>query len=202
MSTDAGDDRERYLRKMSDRLHDRFLERPAFLDLDFIRAEIKKLDSQIDEFLANGQAWPAIRSRLGDPAEYADTVFASRLLSPEVEKQGARPHVLVTVLKILFVIAPINFFVAVGPLLVSFLVLLAGWIVAAIVVVVPILLLVRFAIEAMPGIGASEVALLIAIFAFGQLMALVMMLVSRLLFWCIWTWLGWNIAFLRAEPRR
>lgn len=200
MSTDSGDDRERYLRKMSDRLHDRFLERPAFLDLEFIRAEIKKLDAQIDEFLANGLTWIAVRNRLGDPTEYADAVFASRLLSPEIDSRGKRPSVLVTVLKILFVIAPVNFLVAVGPLLVGLIVLIVGWILAAVVVVAPVLFLVHFALQSLHGIGVAEICLLVAIFAFGQLLALFMMIISRLLFWAVWSWLGWNISFLRAEP--
>ena len=200
MSSESGDDRERYLRKMSDRLHDRFLERPAFLDLEFIRAEIKKLDAQIDEFLANGMAWVAVRNRLGDPAEYADAVFASRLLSPEIDSRGTRPSVLVTVLKILFVIAPVNFLVAVGPLLVGLVVLIVGWILAVVVVVAPILFLVHFALESLHGVGIAEICLLVAVFALGQLLALFMMIVSRLLFWAVWSSLGWNIAFLRAEP--
>ena len=143
MSESTGDDRERFLKKMSDRLHDRFLERPAFLDLEFIRAEIKKLDSQIDEYLANGLTWDAARSRLGDPVEYADAVFASRLLSPAV--QGSRPSIFVTVLKILFVIAPINFLVAIGPLLIGLIVLILGWIASVFAVIGPVVLLVHFA---------------------------------------------------------
>jgi uncharacterized membrane protein len=200
----ARDDRERYLRKMSDRLHDRFLEKPAFLDLEFIRSEIKKLDSQIDTFLVNGLSWERVRGRLGDPAEYADAVFASRLLSPEVNTQGSRPGVLATVLKILFVVAPVNFLVAVGPLLLGLIVLVLGWLASALVIVVPSLLLARFAFDSAPssGIGLAEVFLLIGAFAFGWLLALFMMIVSRLLFWAVWTWLGWNIAFLRAEPRK
>lgn len=197
-----GDDRERYLRKMSDRLHDRFLEKPAFLDLEFIRSEIKKLDSQIDAFLASGLSWERVRARLGDPSEYADAVFASRLLSPEVNTQGSRPGVLATVLKILFIVAPVNFLVAVGPLLLGLIVLVLGWLASALVVVVPSLLLARFAFDSLRGIGLAEIFLLIGVFAFGWLLALFMMIVSRLLFWAVWTWLGWNIAFLRAEPRK
>ena len=201
MSVETGDDRERYLRKMSDRLHDRFLERPAFLDLAFIRTEIKKLDSQIDELLAGGLTWERARTRLGDPAEYADAVFASRLLSPAIDTSGARPSILMTVLKVLFVVAPVNFLMAIGPLLLGLLILVIGWVVSAVVVVAPILILIQFAIAAFKNIGAAEIFLLIAIFSFGQLLALLMMLISRFLFRVVWAWLGWNIKFLRSEPR-
>ena len=195
-------DRERYLRKTSDRLHDRFLERPAFLDLDFIRHEIKKLDSQIDEQLASGLTWPTVMNRLGDPSEYADAIYAQRLLSPQVGSQAPRSSVLLTVLKVLFVVAPVNFIFAIGPLLLGLLILILGWVASAVVVVGPLMMLLHFALIKAAAVGAAEVLFLIAVFAFGQLAALFMMLVSRVIFCAVWTWLGWNIAFLRAEPRR
>jgi uncharacterized membrane protein len=202
MGDTTGDDRERYLRKMSDRLHDRFLERPAYLDLGFIRGEINKLDSQIDDLLASGLTWERARGRLGDPAEYADAVFASRLLSPALKTEGVRPSILMTVLKVLFVIAPVNFLVAVGPLLIASSIVIIGWAASAAIVVGPVLILVHFALTSLNGVGLADVFLLIAIFAIGQLMALLMIVISRIVARAVWVWLRWNIAFLRSEPRK
>lgn len=191
-------DRERYVRKMSDRLHDRFLERPAFLDLDFIRAEVKKLDSQIDAWMTDGQSWSTISSRLGDPSEYADALFASRLLSPSVH--APRTSVLGIVLKILLVVAPVNFIFAIGPLLVGLVLLFAGWVISLCGVIAPLVLGGHFVIAG--GVHAADYLFLLAVASLGALAALLMLIVSRLMVWAVWTWLGWNIAFLRAEPRK
>lgn len=193
------DDRERYLRKMSDRLHDRFLEKPAFLDLEFIRREIKKLDSRIDEFLASDQTWPMVRDRLGDPVEYADAVFASRLLSGTREGRAGGSSVMWTVLKILFVIAPVNFLVAIGPLLLGGSLLLVGWLIGLVAAVAPVLVFIFFVLNSFGSVGVAEVALLFSLLAFGQLLALAMVALSRLFFSVVWSWLNWNVKFLRAE---
>jgi hypothetical protein len=200
----SSDDRETYLRTMSDRLHDRFLERPAFLDLEFIRLEVKRLDSQIDTFVTAGQGWPVIRNRIGDPVDYADAIFAQRLLSPTVAGQAARPSILVTVLKVLFVVAPVNFIFAIGPLVIAFVVLVSGWLFATAVVIAPLGFIVHFYASvdrsSLPSIGLSEILFLISVFAFGQMIILFMLLISRLIGSLVWSWLGWNLAFLRAEP--
>jgi uncharacterized membrane protein len=138
---------------------------------------------------------------LGDPAEYADSVFATRLLSADVQGRASKPNVLMTVLKILFVIAPVNFLIAIGPLLVGLIVLLIGWIVGAVILVSPLFLLGRFAYEKPSGIGVADIFLLIAVFALGQILMLAMLFLSRLLSKTVWAWLSWNVAFLRAEPR-
>jgi uncharacterized membrane protein len=194
-------DRERYVQMTSDRLHDRFLERPAFLDLDFIRSEMKKLDSRIEVQLALEQPWAMIMNRLGEPTEYADAIYAKHLLSPEVAAKAPRSSLVVTVLKILFVIAPVNFIFAIGPLFIGVLIFVLGWIASAILVIGPLMFLVRFALVRVAEIGSAEVLFLIALFALGQLFALFMMIVSRAIFAAVWAWLGWNINFLRAEPR-
>ncbi len=195
-------DRERYLRKTSDRLHDRFLERPVFLDLEVIRVEIKKLDAQIGQRLASGQTWPTVMNRLGDPSEYADAIYAQTLLSPQLALKAGRTEILIIVLKVFFVVAPVNFIFAIGPLLIGLLLLVFGWVGAALFVVGPVVVIIQLALVKAVATGAAEVLFLIALFAFGQLAALFMISASRLIFRAVWAWLDWNIRFLRAEPRR
>jgi hypothetical protein len=102
----------------------------------------------------------------------------------------------------LFVVAPVNFIFAIGPLLVGFLLFMTGWIASAAVVLIPLGLLVHFAWISFVGIGAADVLLLLAVFALGQLAALSMVSISRLMARAVWAWLNWNISFLRAEPSR
>lgn len=79
---------ERFIRKMSDRLHDRFLERPAGLDLDFITSQTAELTRRIEAELDQGRELPKILSALGEPADYADRVFD---LGPAREATASRP---------------------------------------------------------------------------------------------------------------
>lgn len=195
-------DRERYLRKTSDRLHDRFLEQPAFHDLDVIRSEIKKLEMQIEESMASGLSWSVVMNRLGEPTEYADAVYAQILLGPGRFAKVSQPSVLLTVLKILLITAPINFLFALGPLIFSSLMLVIGWVVSVIVILAPLLVGVDLAITKPVSLGLAEILFLIAAFSLGSLVALAMIGVSRFVFWMIWKWLGWNIAFLRSGPGR
>lgn len=191
------DEKERYLRSMSDRLHDRFLERPAFLDLDFIRSEIKKLEATLDAHLAKDLPWPSVVDRVGDPQDYADAVFASRLLSPDASLGKQKASIAVVVLKILFIVAPVNFLMAAGPLLFTLIIALAGWILAFIAFIGPL----AISLHARRDLGFSDLAFLVAASSLGLVSLLIMLRVTRVSAKIIWAWLGWNIAFLRGESR-
>ena len=73
---------ERYLKILRDRLYDRFLERPALLDLGFINLQVKKVDELIASELAEGRGLQSIYRMLGEPSDYANQLYAQFLAGP------------------------------------------------------------------------------------------------------------------------
>lgn len=73
MQVDA--DRERYLKQLENRLYDRFLERPALLDLKFIRLQIENVDSLIAAELAKGREPLEVLRSMGEPKDYANQLY-------------------------------------------------------------------------------------------------------------------------------
>ena len=86
MQVDAN--RDRYLKTLSDRLHDRFLERPALLDLGFIRQQLQKVESLIAIELAKGLDAKSVYRSLGEPNDYADKLYAQFLAGPHGPDKG------------------------------------------------------------------------------------------------------------------
>lgn len=195
--------KDEYLRKLGQLLeNDRG--RLSASEIDEILAETR---AHFDEGLRHGKTEPMIGEALGDPRMVAEGYLAQALVRPPTEARSlsVRSTIFLRVMKALFIVAPLNFFLALVPILICLTLVPTGWAVSIAVAIASLAGLVVATGVAIPGLAASGWFTVSAIFLWLAGIGLGlwgMVLMAKITEWTVrglWHWIRWNTRIIMSN---
>lgn len=170
---------------------------------------LRDTSEHFEHALSAGKSTEAVIAALGAPGKLAEGYTAQSLIKsppPQGTPISSGSLTLFRVMKTVFILAPANFFMFLGPFLIMVSFVVAGWFTAFAIGAVSLWAAGQFLTAGMgAGAGvASVLGLAVLFFVLGVFGAavtglLVMLKISEWTFRLIWSWLRWNLNFFMAS---
>ncbi len=172
------------------------------------QVEIEEIIRRTDEAFRSGtkaeKLEGEIAESLGPARQLAEGYVARSLLKNEASESSisAGSLVLFRVMRVVFILAPLNFLMMLGPFLVLVAIIFGGWISSIGLTVMAFLACAQTAAMSalMSGpLGFSIIFFCLGCLAIGILLGLGMMKLTSLFYRLIWNWIRWNINFVMVS---
>jgi uncharacterized membrane protein len=176
-------------------------------DIDEILSDT---EAHFEEALRKGKPLDEVAKALGEPRVLAEGYLAQALAKPPVEKRSISSSslILFRLMKAIFIVAPLNFFVAVIPFMVTAAMIFAGWVVsislsvaagAALFLAPSPDSVLPTAVSNQAFLGLSAILFWTSAVGLGLLGCLTMAKLTEWAGRAVWIWVRWNTRIIIAD---